>query len=63
MQLARTTLIAIKSSLIGARSAVQDCAARAHRGGDQDLAERLRDVAERLADELDYVDRLLSRPP
>jgi hypothetical protein len=61
MPLTKPHLIAIKSALIGARSAVQDCTARAHRGGDKDLAERLRDIAERLADELDYVDRLLSR--
>jgi hypothetical protein len=59
MPLTRATLIAIKSSLISARSVVQDSAARAKRSGDVSLAERLRDIAERLADELDYVDRLL----
>jgi hypothetical protein len=63
MPLTKPQLIAIKSALIGARSAVQDCAARAQRGGDNDLGERLRDIAERLADELDYVDRLLGRLP
>jgi len=42
---------------------VQDSAARAQRGDDRDLAERLRDIAERLADELDYVERLLSSQP
>jgi hypothetical protein len=63
MPLTRAVLIAIKSSLISARSAVQDSAARAQRGGDKNLAERLRDIAERLADELDYVDRLLGSQP
>jgi hypothetical protein len=63
MPLTRTTLITIKSSLIAARSTVQDCAARAHRSGDVLLAQRLRDIAERLADELDYVDRLFGSQP
>jgi hypothetical protein len=49
--------------MITARSAIQDAAARAQRGGDKKLAERLRDIAERIAFELDYVDRLLGKLP
>jgi hypothetical protein len=63
MPLTRTTPIAIESALIGARSAAQDSAARVQRGGDVRISERLRDIAERVADELDYVDGLLLRMP
>jgi hypothetical protein len=60
MPLSRAMLIATKRGLLGALSAVQDCAAAAWRAGDDDLAARLRDVAERLADELDYIDRQIA---
>jgi hypothetical protein len=53
-------LIATKRGLLGALSAVQDCSAAAWRAGDDDLAARLRDIAERLADELDYIDRQIA---
>ena len=63
MLISKQTLITMKAALINARSLVQDSASRARRGGDFDLAERLRDIAERLADELDYIDRCIAKQP
>jgi hypothetical protein len=60
---AKQQLIILKTSFISIRSIILDCAARARRSGDKDLAERLRDIAERIAFELDYVDRLLATQP
>lgn len=59
----RTMLISIKSRLIGARSDVQDAAARASRAGETALGNRLRDMAERLAIELDFVEGQIARLP
>jgi hypothetical protein len=53
----------MRRGLLGALSAAEDCAAAAWRAGDDDLAVRLREIAERLADELDYIDRQISRLP
>jgi hypothetical protein len=61
--LPKTTMLALKRALISARAVVQDATATARRAGDTDLADRLRDIAERLADELDYVDRALASKP
>jgi hypothetical protein len=56
-------LIRLKTLMIDARSKGQECAALARRLGDKNLADRLRDVVERLAFELDYVERLLAALP
>ena len=63
MPLTRTDLSELKRQLIAARSRVQDAKAKVRRGGDADLAERLHEISERLANELDYLDRLLARQP
>ena len=55
-------LIAMKRGLLSAHSRVQECVAAAWCAGDANLAARLRDIAERLADELDYIDRQISGP-
>jgi hypothetical protein len=59
----RPQLTAIKRQLIAARIHVQEAQARSRRAGDTDLAERLHDIAGRIAAELDYVEMLLSRLP
>ena len=59
--LPQAVLIALKRGLIAARIYVQDCAARARRGGDADLAERLRDITECIANELDYIERQMEK--
>jgi hypothetical protein len=53
------TLLAVKRSLIEARISVQDAGARAQRSGDAVRARRLREIAARLADELDEINRQL----
>jgi hypothetical protein len=63
MPLTRAAITEMKRQLIAARSYVQDAKAKARRGGDADLAERLHDIAERVANELDYLDMLLARLP
>jgi hypothetical protein len=55
--LTKRDLVSIKRFLLSGRVAVQDAAAISQRAGNEDFAERLRDVNERLANELDYVDR------
>lgn len=63
-KLADAALLGVsKRLLLAARTATQDANAAATRAGDTDLAERLREIAERLADELDYVDRQIASMP
>jgi hypothetical protein len=61
--LPKATLLAIKRALISARAVVQDATATARRAGDTNFADRLRGIAERLADELDYVEWALANLP
>ncbi len=63
MPLPRSFLLATKRQLIAARIAVQDCTASAWRAGDTALASRLRAIAGKLAEELDYIESLLSKQP
>ncbi len=61
--MARATLISIKRTLLSACTMVQDTADHARRAGNVDHAERLRRIAEQLADELDDVDAQLCQAP
>jgi hypothetical protein len=63
MSFNRPQLTDIKRQLIAARIHVQEARARSRRAGDTDFAERLRNIVNRIAAELDYVDVLLSRLP
>jgi hypothetical protein len=54
-------LATIKRSLIEAQIHTQDATAKARRAHDYDLAERLYDEVERLANEIDYIEILLLR--
>jgi hypothetical protein len=56
-----TVLISIKASLIAARSSAQDAASRASRAGEIGLSHRLRDIAERLAIELDFIEAQIAK--
>jgi hypothetical protein len=61
MPVTRAMLIGWKRCLLSARTLVQEAAASARRAGDSDRAERLRGIAERLADELDDLNALLAK--
>ncbi len=59
----RTDLVAIKQELTAARIATQRAIAQAQRARDIHLAERLRELADRLGYELDYVEARLTTMP
>jgi hypothetical protein len=59
----RTALISIKASIISARTHVQDAAARASQAGEAGLNGRLREMAERLAYELDFIEGQIANLP
>jgi len=63
MPATRRDLNSVKRDLVAARTHVQEAAALARRIGDALLAERLRDITECLANELDYVEGLIARLP
>ncbi|MGA7328322.1 MAG: hypothetical protein WBX25_28490 [Rhodomicrobium sp.] len=59
----RTNFVAIKHELTAARIATQRASAHAQRSEDVHLAERLRELADRLGYELDYVEARLATMP
>jgi hypothetical protein len=61
MPVTRAMLISLKRCLLSARILMQEAATSARRAGDADRAERLRGIAERLADELDDLNALLAK--
>jgi hypothetical protein len=61
IQPARSQLIEIKRLLIAARIHAQEAEAKARRTDNRDLAVRLYDITDMLANELDYVEMLLSK--
>jgi hypothetical protein len=63
MPVTKQNLTAIKRLLISARIAVQEAGAQARRMGDDRLAARLRDLAVRMANELDGLDYALRQLP
>jgi len=63
MPVTKQDLIVIKRFLISARIAVQEATAKARRMGDERLAARLRDLALRMANELDGLEYMLSQLP
>jgi hypothetical protein len=54
-------LISWKRCLLSARILLQEAAISARRVGDADRAERLRSIAEQVADELDDLNALLAK--
>jgi hypothetical protein len=57
----QSSLLSLKRVLISARTEMQEAHALAERIGDKALAARFRDIAETLADEMDYVDSKIAR--
>ncbi len=61
MPLIKSTLTKMKLDLVSARALVQETAAAARRGGNLQLARRLRNLADALAVELDYIEALVAQ--
>jgi hypothetical protein len=57
----QSSLLSLKRVLISARTEMQEAHAVAERIGDAAMAARFRDIAETLANELDYVDSKIAR--